>query len=96
MPKEDHYLKTKLVNNQTSIAFFLSVHYIMFYQIYINCLSFRCFAGNVYLLFSNCVQEIDLTERNRLGKQKMLHLIFPHFYVSLPSNDKCTSGLQNC
>lgn len=77
MPKEDHYLKTKLVNNQTSIAFLVSVQDIMFYQIHINCLSFRCLIGNVYLLFLNCAKEIHFTERNRLGKQKILCCLKP-------------------
>lgn len=53
MPKEDHYLKTKLVNNQTSKAFLLSVQYIMFYQIHMNYLSFQCPIRNVYPLFLN-------------------------------------------
>lgn len=63
MPKEDHYLKTKLVNNQISIAFLLSVHHILFYQIHINCFSFQCPIDSVYLLFLNCTKEIDFIEK---------------------------------
>lgn len=95
MPKEDHYLKTKLVNNQRSIAFLLSVHYIMFYQIHINCLSFQCLIGNVCLLFSNCTKEIDFTENNKLGKQKMFfYLTNNNINRNKPSKERCTSGLQ--
>lgn len=95
MPKEDHYLKTQLVNNQISIAFLLSVHYIMLYQIHINCLSFQCLIGNVYLLFLNCTKEIDFIERNKVRKQKMLYyLTNKNINCNKPSKEKFTSGLQ--
>lgn len=65
--------KDKTSQTQTSIAFLLSAPYIMFYQIRINCLSFQCLIGNVYFLFLKCAKEIGFSERNRLGKQKLLH-----------------------
>lgn len=91
MPKEDHYLKTKLVNNQISIASLLSVHYIMFYQIHINCLSFQCLLGNVYLLYLNCTKDIDFIDRNKLP----IYLFGNSINCNKPSKEKCTSGLQN-
>lgn len=72
--------KDKTSQNQTSIAFLLSAQYIMFYQIHINCLSFQCLRGNAYFLFLKC-----FTERNRLGKQKML-LYFGQIITSTGTN----------
>lgn len=96
MPKEDHYLKTKLVNNQISIAFLLSVHYIMFYEIHINCFSFQCLIGSVYLLYLNCAEDVDVFERNKLGKQKMSHYLTNNdINWNKPSKEESTSGLQN-
>lgn len=60
MPKEDHYLKTKLVNNQTSIAILLSVQNIVFYQIHINCLPG---IGNVGSSFVFHCEEISYSEK---------------------------------